>query len=101
MIVSKLRRLTSLVVALLMCSSLVTKAGGLFPRLEASFAITNLTSDPFDYSVTDVKVQVLQPDGTSLSLPAFFDGGQTWRVRHAPSLRGLYQISGVTLNSQP
>ncbi len=72
-----------------------------YPKLEASFSLTNLTTDPFDYTVTDVRVQITQPDATSLSLPAFFDGGTTWRVRHTPTLPGLHQITGLTLNGQP
>ncbi|MGH7967333.1 MAG: hypothetical protein ACREIC_01260, partial [Limisphaerales bacterium] len=59
------------------------------------------TTDPFDYTVTDVQVQILQPDGTTVSLPAFFDGGTTWRVRHTPLLIGIYQVMGITLNGQP
>lgn len=69
-----------------------------YPRIEASFAITNLATDPFDFVQTDVRVQITQPDATLLSLPAFFDGGTTWRVRHTPSLPGLYQVANVTLN---
>jgi hypothetical protein len=72
-----------------------------YPKIEASFSITNLSTDPFDYTVTDVRVQIQQPDSTVVSLPAFFDGGTTWRVRHTPALPGLYQISGITLNNQP
>lgn len=74
---------------------------GVYSRSEASFAVTNLTSDPFDYTVTDVRAQILQPDGSTVSLPAFYDGGTTWRVRHTPGMAGLYQVTGVTLNGQP
>ncbi len=72
-----------------------------YPKIEASFSITNLATDPFDYAVTDVRVQVALPDSSTLSLPAFFDGGTTWRVRHTPATPGLCQITGVTLNGQP
>src|SRR5258705_118132 len=73
---------------------------GVYPRIEGSFAITNLATGPFDYTQTDVRVQIQQPDSSTLSLPAFFDGGTTWRVRHAPMTAGLYQVTGVTLNGQ-
>src|ERR1051326_5005271 len=75
-------------------------AGALYPRIESSFAITNLATDPFDYTQTDVRVQITQPDSSVLLLPAFFDGGVTWRVRHTPTMPGLYQATGVTLNGQ-
>lgn len=70
----------------------------LYPKIEASFAVTNLASDPFDYVATDVRVQITQPDSMVVSLPAFFDGGTLWRVRHSPPLAGLYQVTGITLN---
>src|SRR5215831_15561618 len=73
---------------------------GVYPRIEASFAITNLSTDPFDYTLTDVRVQIQQPDSSIMSLPAFFDGGTTWRVRHMPTAPGLYQVTGVTSNGQ-
>jgi hypothetical protein len=75
--------------------------GQIYPKLEASFSITNLATDPFDYTLTDVRVQILQPDASTISLPAFFDGGTTWRVRHTPILAGVYQVNGMTLNGQP
>jgi len=76
-------------------------AQGTYPKIEASFNITNLATDPFDYTVTDVRAQILQPDNSIVSLPAFFDGGTTWRVRHTPTMGGVYSISGVTMNGTP
>jgi hypothetical protein len=73
-------------------------AQGTYSKIEASFNITSLATDPFDYTVTDVRVHVLQPDNSTVSLPAFFDGGTTWRVRHTPTLAGTYTISSITLN---
>jgi len=87
--------------ALLGWGRLVVLAGGVFPRIEASFVISGLAADPFDYTATDVRVQISQPDTTTVSLPAFYDGGQTWRMRHTPKVPGLYQVTGVTLNGQP
>jgi hypothetical protein len=78
-----------------------TPAQGTYPKIEASFNISNLATDPFDYTVTDVRVQVVQPDSSVVSLPAFFDGGTTWRVRHTPTMAGAYSITNVTLNGSP
>jgi len=72
-------------------------AQGTYPKIEASFTVNVPIADPFDYS-NDVRVQIIQPDSTMLSLPAFFDGGTTWRVRHTPTMAGLFSISNVTLN---
>ena len=79
----------------------VSTRADVYPKIEASFTIASLATEPFDYAQTDVRVQIAQPDGTTNSLPAFFDGGTTWRVRHTPALSGLYQVAGVTLNGQP
>jgi hypothetical protein len=95
----------SLVKLAVLCScclaSLASGQGAAWSKIEASFTLAGLATDPFDYTVTDVRVQIVQPDLSVLSLPAFFDGGTTWRVRHTPMAPGLYQISGVTLNGQP
>ncbi len=82
-------------------SALISTRADLFPKIEASFAVTNLVTDPFDYAATDVRVQIAQPNGATNSLPAFFDGGTTWRVRHAPPIGGVYQVVGVTMNGAP
>ncbi|HWD21439.1 MAG TPA: DUF5060 domain-containing protein, partial [Verrucomicrobiae bacterium] len=72
-----------------------------YPKLEASFTVGSLGAiNPFDYTVADIRVTVGQPDGTTLSLPAFFDGGTTWRVRHTPTMTGVYTVRGITLNGQ-
>jgi hypothetical protein len=71
-----------------------------FPKIDASFTISGLATDPFDYTQTDVRVLLTQPDGTTTTLLAFFDGGSTWRVRHTPTMVGVYQVAGVTLNGQ-
>src|SRR5258707_10108686 len=102
----KIAAKTNMFKAVLLCGSVTllgatVLASGVYPHLEASFAITNLATDPFDFTLTDVRVQIAQPDNTTLSLPAFFDGGTTWRVRHTPNLPGAYQVNGVTLNGQP
>jgi hypothetical protein len=90
------------VVALFLCCVLVrVSAQGTYAKIEASFNITNLTTDPFDFTATDVRARIVQPDNSTVSLPAFFDGGTTWRVRHAPAMAGTYNVSGITLNGSP
>jgi hypothetical protein len=75
-------------------------AGGSFPMLEASFELPQVQGNPFDFTQNDVKVSVTTPDGTSVSLPAFFDGGQTWRARYTPSAAGKVSFGAITLNGQ-
>lgn len=72
-----------------------------FSPLETAFQIPDLIGDPFDYRVNDVRALVRQPDGKTVSLPAFFDGGSTWRVRHAPTLAGRYQLVSLSHNGKP
>jgi len=75
-------------------------AQGTYPKIEASFTVTTPIADPFDYS-NDVRVLIAQPDASTVSLPAFFDGGTTWRVRHTPTMAGVYSVSNITLNGSP
>ena len=79
----------------------VVFAGGTYSRIEASFKLTGLATDPFNFEVTDVKVTIRQPDSNNVVLPAFFDGGTTWRVRHAPTLPGTYTVTDIALNGSP
>jgi Domain of unknown function (DUF5060) len=85
---------------LLICIPTLIHAQGTFPKIEASFTVNTPIADPFDYS-NDVRVLIVQPDTSTVSLPAFFDGGTTWRVRHTPTMAGGYSISNITLNGSP
>ena len=76
----------------------VPAGSGTFPVIEASFTLT-VAGNPFDFTRNDV-VAVLSTPGGEVSLPAFFDGGKTWRVRHAPTAAGEYAVERVTLNGK-
>lgn len=71
-----------------------------FPRIETSFSIPHLASDPFDYEKTDVRVSFRRVGGGSIWVPAFFDGDTTWKARYTPTERALYRVESVTLNDQ-
>jgi hypothetical protein len=71
-----------------------------YPKIEASFTLSGLTGNPFDYTQNNVLVSISQPDGSVATLPAFFDGGTTWRVRHTPAMMGVFTITNITLNGQ-
>jgi len=92
---------TAILAVLSVCAVTKISAQGTYPKIEASFNISNLTTDPFDYTVTDVRVQILQPDNSIATLPAFFDGGTTWRVRHTPTMAGVYSVTQVAMNGTP
>lgn len=79
------------------------RSGPVFPRLEASFQLKSPLSgaNPFDYTQADVRVAVARPSGPPVTLPAFFDGGETWRVRYTPRAPGRYRVARVTLNGKP
>ena len=53
--------------------------GGVYPRLEASFTITNLSTDPFDYTVTDVNGQM-----TGVASPVTPDGNLSQQYTNYP-----------------
>lgn len=68
--------------------------------IETAFDWPNFTGDPFDYISHDVRVAVKTPSGKTVSLPAFFDGGTTWRARHTPDAPGVYRVTGIFDNGK-
>jgi len=73
---------------------------GTFAPIEAAFDLSGLSGNPFDYAANDVMVRIACPDLGSANVPAFYDGGITWRVRYTPRLPGRYVIQQVTLNGK-
>ncbi len=71
---------------------------GVYPRIETSFQLPDAKGDPFDYEKTNVQVTLKQPDGTTVDVPCFFDGGTTWRMRFTPNTPGNYAVASVKLN---
>lgn len=69
--------------------------------VEIRFHLPDVPGNPFDYSDNDVIATIRQPDGKEAPLPAFFDGGSTWRVRFTPSQTGEHKVAGITRNGQP
>jgi Domain of unknown function (DUF5060)/Cellulase (glycosyl hydrolase family 5) len=98
--VSSLARIACYASMVLMLVSSRAMATGTYPVLEAAFDLPQVQGNPFDFTQNDVKVTFAGPDGSSVTLPAFFDGAQTWRVRCTPRSPGKYAIRAVTLNGQ-
>ncbi len=73
---------------------------GAYPRLETSFELASLPGDPFDYEKVNVQVTLRKPDGGTVQVPAFFDGGKTWRMRFTPTRPGAYALVDVKLNRE-
>jgi Protein of unknown function (DUF4038)/Domain of unknown function (DUF5060) len=58
------------------------------------FETTFTTAKPYSHPFVDVEVDVtFTRGGESWRIPAFFDGGSTWRVRFAPPHAGDYEYS--------
>ena len=57
-----------------------------FTRMEIPLATTHKVENPFT-SVT-LTVDFRSPNGRYITVPAYWDGGQTWRVRFAPTQVG-------------
>jgi len=68
--------------------------------IEVIFQLPQVTGNPFDCTVNDVQVIISTPSGVNLSLPAFFDGGTTWKARHTPDAPGRYTVRSISLNGQ-
>ena len=54
--------------------------------------------------VEDFTATFLSPTGMSMVMPGFWDGGQTWKIRFAPTLEGIWsyqtKASDANLNKQ-
>ena len=72
---------------------------GTYPRLETTFSLPDLKSAPFDFEQTDVRVQ-FRSGNTIVAVPAFFDGGTTWRARFTPTQSGRYELGNISLNNR-
>ncbi|MES2461902.1 MAG: DUF5060 domain-containing protein [Armatimonadota bacterium] len=95
----------------LACGVLIWARGGkvlgqtmTYNHIEASFPLPDLTGNPFDYTENDIQATFRQPDGKSVTIPAFFDGGtdnRTWRIRYTPRVSGDYTLTKITRNGSP
>jgi hypothetical protein len=73
---------------------------GTYTRFEGSFELPEIQGNPFDYTENDVMVTITAPDTRTVRVPAFFDGGKTWRVRFTPDQAGRHQLTRVQLNGR-
>lgn len=73
---------------------------GAYPPIETSFVLSNLPGDPFDYEKVNVQVQIKRPDGSTVDVPAFYDGENVWRMRYTPMAPGPYAVVAVKLNRE-
>lgn len=73
---------------------------GTYPMIETSFQFASVPGDPFDFEKVSVAVTLRKPDGSTIEVPAFFDGGTTWRMRHTPAAPGQYAVVNVKLNRE-
>jgi len=86
--------------ALAAATSSASKAG--FPEERAatagmatewSYVSGKQYSDPFNQ--VDIDAIVTTPSGGEESVPGFWAGDSTWRVRYAPTAPGLYKVRSV------
>ena len=63
--------------------------------------ISLLSAQPHDNPFTEVllEAKVTSPDGRSISVPGFWDGGDTWRLRLTPTMVGTW--TWRTLSNDP
>ncbi len=74
----------------------VEKTVQLWVATEITFESTSEYEHPF-YDVT-VDVVFVSENATELKIPAFWDGGKTWRVRFAPTETGVWEYKTVCSN---
>lgn len=57
--------------------------------IEIPLTATGNYSSPY-IDVDDLSATFLSPSGISMTMPGFWDGGQTWKIRFAPNLVGIW-----------
>ncbi len=78
-----------------------TAAGrGSYAKIEGSFQLKDVKSDPFDFEHTAVVVTLKKSDGGKVDVPAFYDGANTWKVRYTPMSAGKITVEKVKLNNE-
>ena len=73
---------------------------GSYAMIETSFQLATVPGDPFDFEKVNVQITLKLPEGTTLDVPCFFDGGTTWRMRFTPNAPGQYSVASVKLNKE-
>jgi hypothetical protein len=71
-----------------------------YPSIEFAFELDGVTGSPFDTAANDVTAVVMTPDSREVRVPAFFDGGRTWRARLTPTSTGRHALVRVTRNGR-
>jgi hypothetical protein len=61
--------------------------------IEWSYTSTRQYDDPFNE--VELFVEMTDPDGVQISVPAFWAGRQTWSIRYTPSKLGRYHFRTV------
>jgi hypothetical protein len=59
--------------------------------VEITLASSKTYADPFQN--VDVTATFVGPGGTTLTRPAFWDGGSTWKIRFAPTATGAWAMT--------
>src|SRR5579863_1453912 len=74
-----------------------TRAGVAHTATEWSFTSGKQYPDPFN----DIELNIVfeGPDGLQQQVPAFWSGGQTWRVRYAAPKAGRYSFRSVSTDT--
>ncbi len=71
------------------------------PWREREFEFTAATAYPNPYTDVEVWAEFTDESGAVLRRPAFWDGGQTWRVRFAPPRPGVWTWRSFSSTGAP
>jgi hypothetical protein len=63
----------------------------IYGRFEAEFNHSSQSSNP--YRQLSATMTLTQPDGHTVTVPLFWDGGSTWRARFSPWLTGTWRYT--------
>jgi len=91
-----------------MLASILTISAGAFKPSEADYIVERWRMQELSFTSTadyanpfgDIELDVIftGPDNVTMVMPAFWDGGDTWKVRFAPTELGLWTYESFCSN---
>ena len=81
-------RFISLFIFFVTVSHSIAAETSLYQRWEQTFTATKETP-----STTELRVEFTSPEGKTTTVPGFWNGGKTWRVRFMPSAMGTWKYT--------
>jgi hypothetical protein len=93
------KKILALLVLILLITPVKAETANVWQCFEISFKASNKYKNP--YLDVDLWGEFKGPNGAFLKIPAFWDGGNTWKIRFAPTYEGIWKWSTICNTNDP